>query len=73
MGEASVESARTEHDLGHVADLYVKAIEELGGGSNVLNAVAKDVARAAHEVGIDENDPELSEIAARAREVGLGN
>jgi glycosyltransferase involved in cell wall biosynthesis len=73
MGEAAAASARAEHDLRHVADLYVKAIEELGGGSNVLNAVAKDVARAAHEVGIDENDPELSEIAARAREVGLGN
>jgi glycosyltransferase involved in cell wall biosynthesis len=73
MGEAAAALASTEHDLGHVADLYVKAIEELGGGSNVLNAVARDVARAAHEVGIDENDPELSEIAARAREVGLGN
>jgi glycosyltransferase involved in cell wall biosynthesis len=73
MGEAAAEAASTEHDLGHVADLYVKSLEELGGGSNVLNAVAKDVATAAHEVGIDKNDPELSEIAARAREVGLGN
>jgi glycosyltransferase involved in cell wall biosynthesis len=73
MGEAAAEAARTEHDLGHVADLYVKALEEMGGGSAVSDAVIGDVAQAAHEVGIDKNDPELSEIAARAREVGLGN
>jgi len=73
MGDAARVAARTEHDIGHVANLYVKALEEIGGGSNVRNAVVKDVARAAHDVGIDQNDPELSEIAARAREVGLGN
>jgi len=73
MGDAATVAARTEHDIGHVANLYVKALEEIGGGSNVRNAVVKDVARAAHDVGIDQNDPELSEIAARAREVGLGN
>jgi glycosyltransferase involved in cell wall biosynthesis len=73
MGEAAADAARTEHDLGHVADLYVQALEEIGGGSNVRDAVVRDVAEAAHEVGIDENDPELSEVAARAREVGLGN
>jgi glycosyltransferase involved in cell wall biosynthesis len=73
MGKAAAEAARTEHDLGHVADLYVKALEEIGGGSAVRDAVVRDVAKAAHEVGIDKNDPELSDIAARAREVGLGN
>jgi glycosyltransferase involved in cell wall biosynthesis len=73
MGAAALAAARTEHELGHVADLYVGAIEEFGGGSNVRDAVARDVAKAAHEVGIDMNDPELSEVAARAREVGLGN
>jgi glycosyltransferase involved in cell wall biosynthesis len=73
MGEAALESAKTEHDLGRVADLYVKAIEEFAGASNVRDAVAREVATAAHEVGIDMNDPEISEVAARAREVGLGN
>jgi hypothetical protein len=73
MGKAAAEAARTEHDLGHVAELYVKALEEIGGGSAVRDAVVRDVAKAAHEVGIDKNDPELSDIAARAREVGLGN
>jgi glycosyltransferase involved in cell wall biosynthesis len=73
MGAAALDAAKNEHDLGHVADLYVKAIEEFGGGANVRDAVAREVATAAHEVGIDMNDPELSEVAARAREVGLGN
>lgn len=73
MGAAALDAAQNEHDLGHVADLYVKAIEEFGGGANVRDAVAREVATAAHEVGIDMNDPELSEVAARAREVGLGN
>jgi glycosyltransferase involved in cell wall biosynthesis len=73
MGAAALDAAKTEHDLGHVADLYVKALEEFGGGANVRDAVAREVATAAHEVGIDMNDPELSEVAARAREVGLGN
>jgi glycosyltransferase involved in cell wall biosynthesis len=73
MGAAALESAKTKHDLGRVADLYVKAIEEFAGASNVRDAVAREVATAAHEVGIDMNDPELSEVAARAREVGLGN
>ena len=73
MAAASLQAAKTQHDLGHVADLYVGAIEGFGGGANVRDAVARDVAKAAHEVGIDMNDPELSEVAARAREVGLGN
>jgi glycosyltransferase involved in cell wall biosynthesis len=73
MGSAALEAAHTQHDLGLVADLYVKAIEAFGGGANVRDAVAREVATAAHEVGIDMNDPELSEVAARAREVGLGN
>jgi glycosyltransferase involved in cell wall biosynthesis len=73
MGAAALDAAKNEHDLGHAADLYVKAIEEFGGGANVRDALAREVATAAHEVGIDMNDPELSEVAARAREVGLGN
>ena len=42
-------------------------------GQVVRDSVLREVARAAQEVGIDKNDPELGEIAARAREVGLGN
>ena len=43
-------------------------------GTAVRDAVLRDVARAAQEVGIDTNDPELERRRrASAREVGLGN
>jgi glycosyltransferase involved in cell wall biosynthesis len=72
MGEAAREHARREHDLERVADLYVAAIEEMSGGPAVRDAVVRDVAAAASDVGIDKNDPQLAEVAARLREVGLG-
>jgi hypothetical protein len=73
MGAAASEYARTSHDLERVADLYAAALEELAGGPPVRDAVLHDVAQAAHEVGIGMNDPELSEIATRFREVGVGD
>jgi glycosyltransferase involved in cell wall biosynthesis len=73
MSAAASEYVRTAHDLDHIADLYVAVIEETAGGKAVRDAVFHDVAKAAHEVGIGMNDPELSEIAAKAREVGLGD
>jgi glycosyltransferase involved in cell wall biosynthesis len=72
MSAAASEYVSREHDLERVADLYLTAIEEGAGGPAVRDAVLNDVARAAHEVGIEMNDPELTEIAARSREVGLG-
>jgi glycosyltransferase involved in cell wall biosynthesis len=72
MGAAAAEHARGAHDLERVADLYVAAIEEMAGGSGVRDAVLHEVAKAAHEVGIEMNDPELTEIAARYREIGVG-
>ena len=71
IGAAASEYAVTAHDLERVADRYVAAIEELAGGSAVQDAVLREVAKAAHEVGIGMNDSELSEIAARYREVGV--
>ena len=73
MSGAASAYVRAAHDLDRVADLYVAAIEETAGGTAVRDAVLYDVAKAAHEVGIRMNDPELSEIAAKAREVGLGD
>jgi glycosyltransferase involved in cell wall biosynthesis len=73
MGAAGSEYARREHDLDRVADLYVAALEETAGGPAVRDAILHDVARAAQEVGIGQNDPELAEIAARSREVGVGD
>jgi glycosyltransferase involved in cell wall biosynthesis len=61
-----------EHDLGRVAERYLAAMEEAAGGEAVLDAVLSDLAGAASEVGIGPNDPELRELARRAREVGLG-
>jgi glycosyltransferase involved in cell wall biosynthesis len=72
MGASGSEYVRRKHDLDRVADLYVAALEETGGGPAVCDAILHDVARAAHEVGIRMNDPELAEIAARSREVGVG-
>jgi glycosyltransferase involved in cell wall biosynthesis len=73
MGAAASEYVRREHDLGRVADLYLAALEEVAGGPAARDAVLGDVAKAAHEVGITSDDPELAEVAARSREVGLGN
>jgi hypothetical protein len=73
MGMAALEYVRVAHDLDRVADLYLAAIEETAGGMAVRDAVLQDVAKAAHDVGIGMNDPNLTEIATRVREVGLGD
>ena len=72
MGAAATEYVADEHELDGVADLYVAALEEAARPA-VRDAVLGEVAKAAHEVGIDKNDPELAEIAARSREIGLGD
>lgn len=72
MGEAARALATSDHDLEHVAELYVAALEEAAGGQAVENAVIRELAEAAAEVGITPEDPEASELAARLREGGLG-
>ncbi len=57
-----------EHELGHVADLYVAALEEGAGGARVRDVLLENVAQAAGEVGIEDS----GRLAAAAREVGLG-
>src|SRR5262249_4512995 len=73
MGEAAAAFARREHDLGHVADLYVAALEEAAGGDAVGEAVLREVSRAAADVGISADTSEAQEIARRLAEVELGN
>jgi glycosyltransferase involved in cell wall biosynthesis len=73
MGAAALELAETEHDVGHVADLYAAAIERCVGGRAVRDAVTGELAAAAAEVGISPGDPALKEAAERMREVGLGD
>jgi glycosyltransferase involved in cell wall biosynthesis len=73
MSLAARDYARREHGLDRVADLYVDALEEMAGARAVRDAVLDDVARAARDVGIERNDAQLADIAARLREVGLGH
>jgi hypothetical protein len=56
------------HDLGRVADSYVSALETAAGGSAVDDAVILRVAEAAAELGVTD----LSRVAERLREVGIG-
>jgi glycosyltransferase involved in cell wall biosynthesis len=72
MSSAARELALSQHDVGRVADLYVAALEEAAGGEAVRDAVTREVAAAAAEVGIGPDDPEAKELAARLREAELG-
>jgi glycosyltransferase involved in cell wall biosynthesis len=72
MRTAALELVTTEHALDRVADLYVATLEEAAGGEAVREAVTREVAEAAAEVGIGSDDPEAKELAARLREAELG-
>jgi glycosyltransferase involved in cell wall biosynthesis len=72
MGKAAADWARRGHDLDHVADLYVAALEESLGLEDVEHAVMSDVARAAAELGVEPDSAELGDVAKRMGEVGLG-
>ena len=72
MAEAGRAAAQGEHELGRVADAYVAALEEAGGGAVVRDAFLGEVARAAEETGLAANGAALSEISERLREVGSG-
>jgi glycosyltransferase involved in cell wall biosynthesis len=73
MGRAAADYVRREHDLDHVADLYLVALEEVAGGPAVRNAVLGEVARSAHAVGMNAYDRELADVARAFREISLGN
>jgi glycosyltransferase involved in cell wall biosynthesis len=72
MGAAASTYVRSEHDLGHAAELYAAALEEAAGGAAVRDAVAAELAQAASDVGIGVRDRELDEIASAARGLGVG-
>jgi glycosyltransferase involved in cell wall biosynthesis len=71
MGDAARELARREHDVARVAELYVAALEQAAGGEAVQEAVLREAARAAADVGIDADSPEALTIARRLAEVEL--
>ncbi len=72
MGRAAAEYARQEHDLHRAADLYLAALEEGAGGLAVRDEVARELARSAWDVGLGSRDPQLSDVAAKARDLGVG-
>jgi glycosyltransferase involved in cell wall biosynthesis len=71
MSDAAGDYVRSVHGLDRVADLYAATLEEAAGGAAVRDAVLTDVAAAAHDVGLPEE--ELAGIALRLRETGLGD
>jgi glycosyltransferase involved in cell wall biosynthesis len=71
MSEAALAYVHREHDLGHVAEQYVAALEEAAGGTAVADAVVKEVAQAAAEIGIEPDTAFSGELAERLDEVGL--
>ena len=73
MGASALATTRRDHGLERVADGYAAAIELAAGGSAVREAVLRDVATRAAEVGIDADAPDTAELARRLREVGLGD
>jgi glycosyltransferase involved in cell wall biosynthesis len=72
LGRAASALARSEHDLGHVAELYATALEESAGGAAVADTVLREVSEAAADVGIAPESAEAREIARRLAEVELG-
>jgi len=71
MSDAAREYVRREHDLEHVTEAYVAALEEAAGGTAVADAVVSEVAQAAAEIGIEPGTPVAAELAGRLDEVGL--
>jgi glycosyltransferase involved in cell wall biosynthesis len=71
MGEAARAHAEREHAVPRVAELYAAALEEAAGGSAVSDAVVREVAAAAAEVGIEPGSPEAAELGSRLREARL--
>ena len=72
MGAAARALALREHDVERVADRYAAALELSLGGQAVDDAVLRDVAGAAAEVGLAPGSPEATELARRLSEVELG-
>jgi glycosyltransferase involved in cell wall biosynthesis len=73
MGRAAAAYARREHDLGHTADLYLAALEEAVGGKAIEAAVTGEFARAAWEVGLAPDSPDLAPVSDALRTLRRDN
>jgi len=71
MSAAALDYVRREHDRDRVAEAYAAALEEAAGGAGVRDAVLAEVGRAAAEVGLAADSPEVGRIGATLRETGL--
>ena len=71
MSAAAGEYVEREHSLERVAEAYAAALEDAAGGGAVRDAVLRDVAAAAADVGLDETG--ARELATRVRGAGLGD
>ncbi len=71
LGAAGRELARTEHAVGHVADLYAGACEQVVGTRFVEEALLRQVGTAAVETGADAAT--LQAVAGAVREVTRGD
>ena len=68
MSRAARALAESEHALPRVAEAYAAAVETAAGGGAVPDAVLREVAQAAADVGL----ADTGELAVRLAEVGLG-
>jgi glycosyltransferase involved in cell wall biosynthesis len=71
MSDAARKYVEREHDLAHVAEAYVAALEEAAGGTVVADAVVAEIAQAAAEIGVEPGTEFAGELAGRLDEVGL--
>ena len=71
MSDAAWEYIRREHGVSGVAESYVAALEEAAGGPIVTDAVVREIALAAAEVGVEPGTPFAQELGARLEELGL--
>jgi glycosyltransferase involved in cell wall biosynthesis len=69
MGTAARSYAEREHSLERAAEGYAAALEEAAGGEAVSERLLAAVARAAGEVGIAPESPELARVAERLGEL----
>src|ERR671934_215228 len=71
MSDAARAHIRREHDVDGVAESYVAALEEAAGGPIVAEAVVREIALAAAEVGIEPGTPFAQELGVRLDELGF--
>jgi hypothetical protein len=71
MSEAVRTYVEREHGVKRVAEGYSAALEEAAGGPVVADAVVREVALAAAEVGVEPGTPFAGELADRLEELGF--